>query len=193
MVSNHKKHHLNKNNSCNLRAIPDKNILESRFPLHFISKIELGQWSFYNFCVSILFVAKLLYSKDFLFFSSLEVFSFCENCYHYYTTSLNEAWTKALLCAGSNPTSGVQEIYVGENLWQRSWLQIRVNAFCRSTIPQKQFIIIIIILYFRVFHSHNYFTDFFLIFRVFCYRNYFIMRFSLFSFFFFFSNQNGIA
>ena len=96
MVSNHKKHHLNKNNSCNLRAIPDKNILESRFPLHFISKIELGQWSFYNFCVSILFVAKLLYSKDFLFFSSLEVFSFCENCYHYYTTSLNEAWTKAL-------------------------------------------------------------------------------------------------
>ena len=30
------------------------------------------------------------------FFSSLEVFWFCGNCYHYYTTSLNEAWTKAL-------------------------------------------------------------------------------------------------
>ena len=30
-------------------------------------------------------------------------------------------------------------------IWQRSQLEIRLNAFCQSTIPQKQFIIIIII------------------------------------------------
>ena len=29
-------------------------------------------------------------------------------------------------------------------IWQRSQLEIRLNAFCQSTIPQKQFIIIII-------------------------------------------------
>ena len=125
----------------------------------------------------------------FFFFSSLEVFWFCGNCYHYYTTSLNEAWTKALRrfksylrCAGDS------------RWWGSLTMVLAVNkSKCLSPVnhTKKQFIIII--LYFRVFHSHNYFTDFFLIFRVFCYRNYFIMRFSLFSFFFFFSNQNEIA
>ena len=47
-------------------------------------------------------------------------------------------------CAGSNPTPGVSEIRDGEDLWQWSRLEIRLNAFHRSTIPQKQIIIIII-------------------------------------------------
>ena len=38
------------------------------------------------------------------------------------------------------------EIRDGEDLWQWSQLEIRLNAFCWSTIPQKQFIIIIIII-----------------------------------------------
>ena len=33
------------------------------------------------------------------------------------------------------------EIRDGEDLWQWSWLEIRLNTFLRSTIPQKQFII----------------------------------------------------
>ena len=44
-------------------------------------------------------------------------------------------------CAGSNPARDVSEICDGEDLWQRSQLEIRPNAFRRSTIPQKQFII----------------------------------------------------
>ena len=47
-------------------------------------------------------------------------------------------------CADSNPVLGVSEIRDGEDLWQWSWLEIRLKAFRRSTIPQKQFIIIII-------------------------------------------------
>ena len=46
-------------------------------------------------------------------------------------------------CAGSYPARGVSEIRDGEDLWQWSRLEIRLNAFRRSTIPQKQFIIII--------------------------------------------------
>ena len=46
-------------------------------------------------------------------------------------------------CAGSNPARSVSEIR-GEDLWQLSRLEIRLNAFRRSSIPQKQFIIIII-------------------------------------------------
>ena len=40
-------------------------------------------------------------------------------------------------CAGSNPAHGVSEIRDGEDLWQWSRLEIRLNAFRRSTIPQK--------------------------------------------------------
>ena len=47
------------------------------------------------------------------------------------------------LCRGSNPSPGVSEIWDGEDLWQWPWLEIKLNAFHRSTIPQKQFIIII--------------------------------------------------
>ena len=45
-------------------------------------------------------------------------------------------------CAGSNPARAVLEICDGEDLWQWSRLETRLNAFRQSTIPQKQFIII---------------------------------------------------
>ena len=43
--------------------------------------------------------------------------------------------------ADSNPARGVWEIGNGEDLWQCSGLEIRLNVFRQSTIPQKQFII----------------------------------------------------
>ena len=41
--------------------------------------------------------------------------------------------------ADSNPAYGVLEIRDGKDLWQWSRLEIKLNAFRRSTIPQKQF------------------------------------------------------
>ena len=49
-------------------------------------------------------------------------------------------------CAGSSHVCGVSEIRDHEDLWQWFRLEIRLNAFRRSTIPQKQFFIIIIII-----------------------------------------------
>ena len=52
-----------------------------------------------------------------------------------------------ILCRnGSCPVCGVSEIHDGEDLSQWSQLEIRLNAFRRLTIPQKKFIIIIIII-----------------------------------------------
>ena len=48
-------------------------------------------------------------------------------------------------CRGSNPARSMSEIRDGEDLWQWSPLEIRLSAFHRPTIPQKQFIIIITI------------------------------------------------
>ena len=45
-----------------------------------------------------------------------------------------------------NPARGVLEIRNGENLWQWPLLEVRLNAFCRSTKQQKQVIIIIFIM-----------------------------------------------
>ena len=42
-------------------------------------------------------------------------------------------------CVGCNPACSMSEIRDCEDLWQWSRLEIRLNAFCRSTIPQKQF------------------------------------------------------
>ena len=42
-------------------------------------------------------------------------------------------------CTDLNPSCGVSEIRDGEDLWQFSRLEIRLNVFRRSTIPQKQF------------------------------------------------------
>ena len=49
-------------------------------------------------------------------------------------------------CTVSNPARGLSQIYNDQNPWQWFRLEIRLLAFCRSTIPQKQFIIIIIII-----------------------------------------------
>ena len=43
-------------------------------------------------------------------------------------------------CAGSSPAPGMLKIFDGEDPWWWSRLEIRLNAFCLSTIPQKQFI-----------------------------------------------------
>ena len=48
-------------------------------------------------------------------------------------------------CAGSNPAR-VSEICDGEDLWQWSSLEIKLNAFRWSNILQKQLIIFIIII-----------------------------------------------
>ena len=60
------------------------------------------------------------------------------------TAQLHSTNPELKFCADSNPARGVSEIRDGEDLWQGSCLEIRLNAFLRSTIPQKQFIIIII-------------------------------------------------
>ena len=58
------------------------------------------------------------------------------------TAQLHSIKPELRLYAGSNPARSVSEIRDGEDLLQWSCLEIRLNAFHRSTIPQKQFIII---------------------------------------------------
>ena len=57
------------------------------------------------------------------------------------TAQLYSTKPELTFCAGSNPARGVSEIRDGEDLWQWSRLEIKLNAFRRSTILQKQFII----------------------------------------------------
>ena len=47
-------------------------------------------------------------------------------------------------CAVSNPARSVSEIRNGQDLWQWSRLEIRLNSFRQSSIRQKQFITIIL-------------------------------------------------
>ena len=61
------------------------------------------------------------------------------------TAQLHSTKPELRFWADSNPARGVSEIRDDEDLWQWSRLEIKLNAFRRSTIPQKQFIIIIII------------------------------------------------
>ena len=56
--------------------------------------------------------------------------------YHYCTTSFNKAW---ILLQHRLKTS-VSDICNYVNLWQWSWMEIRLNIFCQSTILQKQLI-----------------------------------------------------
>ena len=53
------------------------------------------------------------------------------------TAQLDSTKPELNLYAGSNPVRGVSEIRDGEDLWQWSRLEIRLNAFRRPTIPQK--------------------------------------------------------
>ena len=61
------------------------------------------------------------------------------------TVQLHSANPELRLYAGSNPTRSVSEIRDGGDLWQWPRLEISLRVFPRSTIPQKQFIMIIII------------------------------------------------
>ena len=57
------------------------------------------------------------------------------------TAQLHSTKPEFSFCTGSNTACGMLEICDVENLWQWSQLQIRLNPFRWSTIPQKQFII----------------------------------------------------
>ena len=59
------------------------------------------------------------------------------------TAQLPSTKPELRFCSVSNPARGVSEICDGENLWEWPWLEIRLNAFRLSTIPQKQSIVII--------------------------------------------------
>ena len=79
------------------------------------------------------------------------------------TAQLHSTKPEVRFCAGSNPARGVSEIRDGEDFWQWYRLERRLNAFRRSTILQKQFIIITIIIiiiikktcYFRSIYVRN--------------------------------------
>ena len=53
--------------------------------------------------------------------------------YYYSTTSLTNLEFR--FCAGS--ARGVSKICDGEDLWQCFWLEIRLHAFCRLTMPKN--------------------------------------------------------
>ena len=67
------------------------------------------------------------------------------------TAQLHSTKPELRFCACSSPARGMSEIRDGDDLWQWFRLEIRLNAFCRSTIPQKQFIIIIIAIIMKCF------------------------------------------
>ena len=56
------------------------------------------------------------------------------------TAQLHSIKPEIMFCAVSNPARSVVEIRDGEDLWQWSRLEIRLNAIRRSTILQKQHI-----------------------------------------------------
>ena len=56
------------------------------------------------------------------------------------TAQLHSTKPELRFCAGSNPARGMLEIRDGEDLRQWSRLEMRINAFRRSTIPKKKFI-----------------------------------------------------
>ena len=56
------------------------------------------------------------------------------------TAQLHSIKSELRFCACSNPARGMSEIRNDEDLWQWFRLEIRLNAFRQSTIPQKQFI-----------------------------------------------------
>ena len=53
------------------------------------------------------------------------------------TAQLHSTKSEIRFCTRSNPVHGVSEIRNGENLWQWSPLEIRLNVFRRPTVPQN--------------------------------------------------------
>ena len=80
------------------------------------------------------------------FAKSFNVAPWCRGVVVIITAQLHSTKPELRFCAGSKPARGVSEIRNGEDLWQGPRLEIRLNAFSWSTISQKQFIIIIIII-----------------------------------------------
>ena len=64
--------------------------------------------------------------------------------YQYWTTSFNNAWTQ-VLCRFKSCSQHAR-IDIGEDLWQRPLVEVRLSTVFQSIIPQKQFIIIIIMI-----------------------------------------------
>ena len=62
------------------------------------------------------------------------------------TAQLHSTKLELRFCTRLNPARDVLDIRYDEDHWQWSWPEICQNAFRRSTTPQKQFIIIIIII-----------------------------------------------
>ena len=57
------------------------------------------------------------------------------------STQLHSTKPSLRFCAASNPPRAVSDIRHGDDLWQWSQLEIKLNVFRRSTIQLKQFII----------------------------------------------------
>ena len=57
------------------------------------------------------------------------------------TAQLQSTKPELRFCTDSNPAHSMSEIGDSEDLWQWARLEIRVNVFRQSTVPQKQFII----------------------------------------------------
>ena len=55
------------------------------------------------------------------------------------TAQLHSTKPEVRFCAGSNPARGMSEIHDGEDLLQWSRLEIRLNAFRRSTYVGQTF------------------------------------------------------
>ena len=78
-------------------------------------------------------------------FSDEFLFLWCRGVVVFTTAQLYSTKPQLRFCAVSNPARSISGIRDGEDLWQWSQLEIRVNVFHWSTIPQKQFIIKFII------------------------------------------------
>ena len=126
------------------RELPDRKFYKGlhwmHFPGHFIK------------------LSRIAASKNLLVADSGDTSFFINSCYSLpsylwhrgvvviTTAQLHSTKPELRICAGSTPARDVSEICDGEDLWKWSWLELRLNAFRRSTIIQKQFITIVIII-----------------------------------------------
>ena len=70
--------------------------MKADFPCILYLKLNWDSEASITFAYQSCLLPNYFIRRIFFLFYFLKVFSFCGNCYHYYTTSLNEAWTKAL-------------------------------------------------------------------------------------------------
>ena len=113
----------------------------SRVPLKKVSdKILLGN--------NVTHILEKIFSENVYNYSSITI-NITKNLYNWRcgvvviaTAQLHSTKPELRFCAGPNLVCGMPKIRDGEDLCQWPRLEIRLNAFCRSTIPQKQFITI---------------------------------------------------